>query len=139
MKTDNLKAIAGKYGKVSRKGLHTGILAGRIPGGYAGMKAGKEAFPSANIAEIYPHIDPGTLGPEEGAVYGALVGGYLLGGFGVAKGVTKYQELKEKDLEYTRPFLKPFEGIRSIKSFLEEDEEENITSEAFEALLEDEK
>lgn len=137
MNTDRIKAIERKYGKVSKKGLYSGMIAGRIPGGYAGMKAGKEIFPSANIAEIYPQIDPGSLGPEESAVYGALIGGYILGGFGVAKGVTKYQEMKEEDLEYTRPFIKPFEGLKGIRKYLD-GEEDGSPDEDIDSLLDEE-
>lgn len=135
---DELKALAGKYGKVSKKGLYSGAAIGRLTGGYAGMKAGETAFPSAEIAQIYPEIDPGALGPEESAVYTAVVGGYFLGGIGLAKGVTKYQELKEKDIEYTRPFLKPSEGLKKVKDFLDDKEDEADLSEAFNVVFDEE-
>lgn len=60
----------------------------------------------------------------------------------MAKAVTKYQEFEEDDLEYRRPFLLPFEGVKSIKSFLEPGNEEEITNnvdpEALENLFEEE-
>lgn len=138
MDTDKLKEKTGKYGKVSKRGLYSGLGLGRLSGGYLGMQAGETVFPEASTAEIYPHIDPGQLGPEEAAVYGALLSGYLLGGIGVAKGVTKYQELRKKDLKYTRPFLKPVEGLKQIKEFLEDEEDEESLEEAFELLFDDE-
>lgn len=137
MDRDQLKAKAGKYGKVSKKGLYSGAAIGRLTGGYAGMKAGETAFPTAEIAEIYPHIDPGQLGPEEAAIYTGLLGGYVLGGIGLAKGVTKYQEMKEKDIQYTRPFLKPSEGLKKVKDFLDRKEEETDLSEAFDVVFEE--
>lgn len=138
LERDKLKALAGKYGKVSKKGLYSGAAIGRLTGGYAGMKAGETAFPGAEVAEIYPHIDPGQLGPEEAAVYTGLVGGYFLGGIGLAKGVTKYQELKEKDIQYTRPFLKPSEGLKKAKDFLDGEEDESDLSEAFNVVFDEE-
>jgi hypothetical protein len=101
------------------------------------MKAGETMFSEADIAEIYPHLDLGQLGPEEAAVYTALLSGYLLGGVGVAKGVTKYQELKEKDIQYTRPFLKPAEGLRKIREFLEDEEDEESLEEAIKLVFDD--
>lgn len=137
MNTDKAKAIAGKYGKVSRKGLYSGLGIGRPVGGYTGLKAGEYAVPDAEVAEILPQIDPGQFGPEEQAVYAALVGGYLAGGMGVAKAVTKYQEFKDKELEYTRPFLTPVSGLRKVKDFLEDDDGE-LEDIEFDAQLFDE-
>lgn len=124
MNTDKAKAIAGKYGKVSKKGLYSGLGIGRPVGGYAGLKAGEYALPDAEVVQILPQIDPGQFGPEEQAVYAAVVSGYLAGGLGVAKAITKYQEFQGKELEYTRPFLKPFTGLRKVRDFLENGEEE---------------
>jgi hypothetical protein len=121
---DRVKAAAGKYGKVSKKGLYAGIGLGRPVGGYAGLKAGEYAVPDSEVIQVLPQIDPGNFGPEEQAVYAALVGGYLAGGMGVAKAVTKYQELKDKDLEYTRPFLTPFTGLRKVRDFLDGEKED---------------
>lgn len=136
---DELKAVAGKYGKVSRKGLYSGAAIGRLTGGYLGMKTGESALPNAEILQIYPEIDTGALGPEETAVYTAVIGGYFLGGIGLAKGVTKYQELKEKDIEYTRPFLKPSEGLKKVKDLLGgEDEDELELEDAFGMVFDDE-
>lgn len=101
------------------------------------MKAGEAMLPEADIAEIYPHIDPGQLGPEEAIVYTALLSGYLLGGIGVAKGVTKYQELREKDVKYTRPFLKPAEGLEKVKTYLEDEETDESLEEAFELVFDE--
>ncbi|AOV95004.1 hypothetical protein AQV86_03705 [Nanohaloarchaea archaeon SG9] len=139
MDTDRLKAVAGKYGKVSKKGLYSGAAVGRLTGGYIGMKAGEKVLPEADIVEISPHLDPGTLGPEETAVYTAVVGGYFLGGLSLAKGVTKYQEMKESDVQYTRPFLKPPEGLRKVRGFLEGKEEDEDLREAFEVVFDDER
>lgn len=139
MDTDTLKAVAGKYGKVSKKGLYSGVAVGRFTGGYLAMKTGEMAIKEAEIVDIYPELDPGALGPEEIAVYTGIVGGYFLGGIGFAKGVTKYQEIKEKDIEYTRPFLKPSEGLKKVKEFLDEKEEETDLSEAFSVVFDEEK
>jgi len=136
---DELKSLAGKYGKVSKKGLYSGATVGRLTGGYIGMKTGETVLPGADIVEIYPQIDPGALGPEETAVYSAVIGGYFLGGLGLAKGVTKYQEMKESDVEYTRPFLKPSEGLRKVKGFLEDEESEEDLQEAIELVFDDER
>ncbi|MFB6174869.1 MAG: hypothetical protein ABEJ87_02740 [Candidatus Nanohalobium sp.] len=57
-------------------------------------------------------------------MYAALVGGYLAGGMGVAKAVTKYQEYRDKDLEYTRPFPTPFTGLKKVREFLDGEEED---------------
>lgn len=138
MNRDELKAVAGKYGKVSKKGLYSGAALGRLTGGYLGMKAGETAVPEAEILQIYPEIDPGALGPEETAVYTAVLGGYFLGGIGLAKGVTKYQELKEKDIQYTRPFLKPSEGLKKLKGFLDGKDEEQDLEEAFSTVFDEE-
>ncbi|MFB6115091.1 MAG: hypothetical protein ABEK04_02275 [Candidatus Nanohalobium sp.] len=138
MDIDDLKARTEKYGKVSKKGLYAGMGPGRLTGGYLGLETGEAVFPSAEVFEIYPHIDAGQLGPEEAAVYTTVVGGYFLGGIGLAKGVTKYQELKEKDLEYTRPFLKPSEGLKKVKDFLDEKEDERDLSEAFDVVFDEE-
>lgn len=137
MNTDGLKEAAGKYGKVSKKGLYAGIGLGRPAGGYAGLKAGDYAMPNAEVAEILPQIDPGQFGPEEQAVYAAMVGGYIAGGMGVAKAVTKYQELKKSDIEYRRPFLTPFTGFKKVKSFLEDEEEDLRDIEFDPSILED--
>lgn len=136
MDLDKLKAVAGKYGKVSKKGLYSGATIGRFSGGYLGLKAGETALPDAEILELYPQIDPGQFGPEEQALYAAVVGGYFAGGIGLAKAVTRYQELKESDIEYTRPFLKPFETLEDTREYLEEGEEKDI-SEGLENILDE--
>lgn len=137
MDTDKLKEKAGKYGKVSKRGLYSGLGLGRLSGGYLGLQAGEAVFSEAEIAEIYPHIDPGQLGPEETAIYAALLSGYVLGGLGVAKGVTKYQEMREKDIKYTRPFLKPAEGLEKVREYLESEDEEESLKEAFELVFDE--
>lgn len=136
MNLDDLKATVGKHGKVSKKGLYSGLAIGRFSGGYLGLKAGEKLFTGADILEVYPELDPGSLGPEESAIYAAVVGGYFLGGLGLAKGVTKYQELRDKDLEYTRPLLHPSEKLKDVDEFLEgEKEEESDLQEAIEYIF----
>lgn len=137
MKTDRLKATAGKYGKVSKKGLRHGLLYGRFAGGYTGKEISEYLIPQADILDPLA-LDPGHLGPEEQTVYAAVVAGYFLGGFSAAKAVTKYQEMKEKDLEYTRPFLTPFDSWRKVKEFLDDEEEDEDIADSFEQFFQDE-
>lgn len=117
--------------------MYAGLGVGRYSGGYIGFKTGESAFPAAETMEIYPQLNPGQLGPEETAVYAVMATGYLAGGLGMAKAITRYQELKEKDLEYTRPFLKPVEGLRKAREVLEEEDSEDDVSEGLELLLEE--
>lgn len=138
MNLDELKATVGKYGKVSKKGLYSGLALGRFSGGFLGLQAGEKMFSGAEILQVYPELDPGALGPEESAVYAAVVGGYFLGGLGMAKGVTKYQEFKDKDLEYTRPLLHPSEKLKEVEKYLEgENEEESDLEEAIEYVFDE--
>lgn len=136
MNLDELKAAAGKHGKVSKEGLYSGLALGRFSGGYLGLKAGEEVFSGAEIIQIYPELDPGSLGPEESAVYAGVVGGYFLGGLGLAKAVTKYQELRDKDIEYRRPLLHPSEKLKDVNRFLDgEEDEESDLQEAIEYVF----
>jgi hypothetical protein len=94
--------------------LYAGLLGGRTLGGFLGFEAGQRVFSGAELIDPYP-MELGQLGPEEGAVYAAVVGGYVAGSIGVTRAVDKYQELCHKDIEYTRPV----QELENAKEFLE--------------------
>lgn len=139
LELDRLKAAAGKYGKVSRRGLYAGLVPGRFGGGYTGKEIGEELEPGAEIIDPLA-LDPGHLGPEEATVYTLIAAGYFAGGLGVAKAFTKYQELRDQDLKYTRPFVTPLDGWRAVKKLLDEEETgiDERAVEGIDKLLEDE-
>lgn len=144
IKTDEIKKVLGDRGKVSTKGFYAGLTAGRFGGGYLGFQAGESYFDEAEPLSVdflgfYPQIDIGVFGPEEQMIYLGALGGYVAGAFGLAKAVTKYQEYKDEDVEYRRPFLFPFEGIKSVKKFLESDVDEPDDSnlEVIEGLIDE--
>lgn len=132
-----MKELAGKYGKVSKEGLYSGASLGRFGGGYFGLRASDALVEDPEILQLYPSIDLGSAGPEEMAIYSGVVAGYFLGGALTAKGVTKFQELRENDFKYTRPVNKSIQRMEDLLSSETKEGEENV-EEVLDFFFEDE-
>lgn len=92
----------------------------------------------SDILQLYPLIDSGSAGPEELAIYSSIVAGYFLGGALTAKGVTRFEELREKDFKYTRPVNNSIEKIEEVASSDDSEEEKVDFDEAVKHFFEDE-
>jgi len=137
LKLDDLKEVVGRYGKVSKEGLYSGVSLGRFGGGYTGYKLGDKFFEEPDLIELYPVMDSGSAGPEELAVYSSVLTGYFLGGVLTAKGVTKIQELRQTDFRYRRPVNKSIEKIEDLADFSESEEDVDDIDEALEFFFDD--
>jgi len=89
------------------------LFGGRPIGGFLSLQLSQKVFSNAELIDPY-QMELGQFGPEEGAVYAAVVGGYIAGGIGVTKAVEKYQELHGEP-EYTSPLGE----LENAKEFLE--------------------
>jgi hypothetical protein len=113
--------------KVTRKGFYTGLFGGRPIGGFLGLQLSQKVFSNAELIDPY-QMELGQFGPEEGAIYAAVVGGYVAGGIGATKAVEKYQEVRDKKKEYTSPI----EELENVREFLEDLNSEDLSEEILE-------